>query len=184
MRRTYRLFHLLRNRSPLLSTRILLRLLRHCPHNHHCLLQLFIQIHVDCYLITITITLLAITDHVCATLRRVRLVLQSTSRRRGCSTLLGGLVLRVLLLALGAGALLRWRLQLNGWRSPQFNRSDNAAAFCETATCRFLSYSHLYYLNLKLLFLPLNLAHDWSMTTVPNLHDLSDARSQWALLRM
>ena len=40
-----------------------------------------------------------------------------------------------------------------------------------------LSYSHLYWLNIRLLLWPTNLAHDWSMTTVPNVHSFLDART-------
>ena len=89
---------------------------------------------------------------------------------------------RQLLLGGGASALLLLRLRLNGWRSPTFSGADNSAAFCPTLRCRALSYSYLYYLNLRLLLLPDNLAHDWSMSTVPNLHDLSDPRLPYALL--
>ena len=89
---------------------------------------------------------------------------------------------RQLLLGGGAAALLLLRLRLNGWRSPTFSGADNSAAFCPTLRCRALSYSYLYYLNLRLLLLPDNLAHDWSMSTVPNLHDLSDPRLPYALL--
>ena len=91
-------------------------------------------------------------------------------------------VARQLLLGGGAVALMVARLRLNGWRSPRFSGADNSAAFCATPLCRALSYSHLYWLNLRLLLLPDNLAHDWSMTTVPNLLDTSDARLPLAML--
>ena len=85
--------------------------------------------------------------------------------------------LRVLCLGLGGVGLLSVRLAINGWRSPQFSGHDNAAAFCEDRLCRVLSYSHLYWLNIRLLLWPTNLAHDWSMTTVPNVHSFLDART-------
>ena len=59
-------------------------------------------------------------------------------------------------------ALLLLRLRLNGWRTPRFSGADNSAAFCATARCRALSYSYLYWLNMRLLLLPDNMAHDWS----------------------
>ena len=89
---------------------------------------------------------------------------------------------RQLLLGCGAAALLALRLRANGWRSPQFSAADNAAAFCATRTCRALSYSYLYYLNLRLLAWPHGMmAHDWTMGAVPNLDDFSDERLPFAL---
>jgi tetratricopeptide (TPR) repeat protein len=95
---------------------------------------------------------------------------------------LGGSVVRTASLAAGSATLLYARLSLNGWRTPQFSASDNSAAFCETTLCRSLSLSHVSWLNLRLLMLPSNLAHDWSMTTVPNLASWSDPRTPLALL--
>ena len=92
------------------------------------------------------------------------------------------IMLRVALLTLGGIALLAARLWINGWRSPQFTSADNAAAFCPSCLCRILSYSHLYFINLRLLLLPTNLAHDWSMTTVPNMVSLEDPRLPLAAL--
>ena len=91
-----------------------------------------------------------------------------------------GLLLTLLLL--GAWTLLLLRLWINGWRSPTFTSADNSAAFCPEWTCRLLSYSYLYWLNLRLLLLPSHLAHDWSMTTIPNLHDARDPRLPLALV--
>lgn len=88
---------------------------------------------------------------------------------------------RVLVVGSGGVGLLYVRLDLNGWRTPQFSPADNTAAFCETARCRWLSYSHLCYLHLRLLIWPTDLAHDWSMRTVPNLLDTTDARTPRAL---
>ena len=60
--------------------------------------------------------------------------------------------------------------------------ADNAAAFCATRSCRALSYSYLYYLNLRLLAWPHGMmAHDWTMGAVPNLDDFSDDRLPLAL---
>ena len=60
------------------------------------------------------------------------------------------LACRLLLLAAGSMALLSLRLSLNNWRAPQFSSGDNSAAFCETAHCRLLSYSYVYWLNLSI----------------------------------
>ena len=95
---------------------------------------------------------------------------------------LGAWCCRHVSLAASAVGLLAFRLSLNHWRSPTFSAADNSAAFCGTRQCRALSISYLYYLNLRLLVLPNNLAHDWSMTTVPNLYHLSDPRLPHALL--
>ena len=81
-----------------------------------------------------------------------------------------------------AAPLLYLRLHINGFRTPSFTPSDNSAAFCSTVLCRRLSLSYLFYYNLRLLLLPTHLAHDYSMTTIPNLHDLSDPRTPFVLL--
>jgi hypothetical protein len=95
-----------------------------------------------------------------------RAALATAARRAGAA----GLLVRLLMLAAGASALLWARLSLiNGWRSPQFTAADNSAAFCETAACRGLSYSYLHWVALRLLLLPLNLAHDWSAASKPTL---------------
>ena len=85
-------------------------------------------------------------------------------------------------LALGGVALLAARLARNGWRAPEFTCADNAAAFCEHALCRVLSHAHLHWLQFRLLLLPTHLAHDWSMTTVPNVYDFSDRRAPLAVV--
>ena len=104
------------------------------------------------------------------------------SSRGGRARAWAAFVARQLLLGGGAVALMVARLRVNGWRSPRFSGADNSAAFCATLRCRALSYSYLYWLNLRLLLLPDNLAHDWSMTTVPNLVDTSDPRLPLAML--
>ena len=104
------------------------------------------------------------------------------SSRRWRIGLVLSLLVRLLVLGVGGATLLAWRLSMNGWRAPRFASADNAAAFCETRLCRVLSYSHLYSINLRLLCLPYDLAHDWSMTTVPNLRSLTDPRLPLAAL--
>ena len=88
---------------------------------------------------------------------------------------------RVVTLGAGGAALLYARLAINGWRTPQFTAADNPAAFCEGTTCRRLSCAHLSFVHLRLLVWPTDLAHDWSMTTVPNVLNWSDPRALLAL---
>ena len=101
--------------------------------------------------------------------------------RRNPSSDLLAVAARVLTLGAGGAVLLYARLSINGWRTPQFTAADNPAAFCEGATCRRLSCAHLSFVHLRLLFWPTDLAHDWSMTTVPNVVDWSDPRALLAL---
>ena len=89
---------------------------------------------------------------------------------------------RLLVLAAAACALLGIRLGVAGWRTPEFSPHDNSAAFCGTLACRALTYSYLYWKNLVLLLWPVGLAHDWSMTTIPNLESAADPRAGLALV--
>lgn len=107
---------------------------------------------------------------------------ETEGRRRWRVGLLAALVGRSVLLAIGAAAILHLRLSMQSYRSPSFTSHDNSAAFCPTYTCRALTYSYLWWLNLKLLMLPMDLSHDWSMTTVPNLTSPSDPRVTLAVV--
>ena len=128
-----------------------------------------------CKEVGLTSLLVCAACDVAVTLARLR-------RNRSLCSMIPGLLVRLIVLGCGGASLLYLRLHINGFRTPSFTPSDNSAAFCSTVLCRRLSLSYLFYYNLRLLLLPTHLAHDYSMTTIPNLHDLSDPRTPFVLL--
>ena len=63
------------------------------------------------------------------------------------------------------------RLWVMDFQPPKFQEGDNPAAFINSSSLRFLNYSHIYGLNLWILFLPDWLCFDWSMGCLSYVRD-------------
>ncbi|XP_058789494.1 protein O-mannosyl-transferase Tmtc3-like [Phymastichus coffea] len=73
-------------------------------------------------------------------------------------------------------SLLILRLHVMGSKLPVFTRFDNPASVAPTPT-RQLTYNYLAAVNLRLLFLPIDLCCDWTMGTIPLVESLLDVRN-------
>ncbi|XP_001601753.2 protein O-mannosyl-transferase Tmtc3 [Nasonia vitripennis] len=73
-------------------------------------------------------------------------------------------------------SLLILRLHVMGSKLPVFTRFDNPASVASTPT-RQLTYNYLAAVNLRLLFLPIDLCCDWTMGTIPLIETLLDVRN-------
>ncbi|XP_073944579.1 protein O-mannosyl-transferase F38B6.6-like [Choristoneura fumiferana] len=79
------------------------------------------------------------------------------------------LVLAILLLLYG-----RWIIM--GRAVPNFNETDNPAAFSDSKLIKMGTFSYLYFLNALLLVWPQWLCYDWSMGCVPLIDHFPDYR--------
>ena len=65
---------------------------------------------------------------------------------------------------------------------PQFSVYDNPAANHAVAKCRWLTLHYLAARHFLLLFFPHPLCYDWSMGSIPLIHDFSDIRNILTLI--
>ncbi|XP_046747903.1 protein O-mannosyl-transferase Tmtc3-like isoform X1 [Diprion similis] len=83
---------------------------------------------------------------------------------------------RLTALTLVTFCLLILRLQIMGSKLPVFTRFDNPASVAPSPARQF-TYNYLASVNLRLLFLPIDLCCDWTMGTIPLIETLTDPRN-------
>ncbi|XP_014213577.1 transmembrane and TPR repeat-containing protein CG4050-like [Copidosoma floridanum] len=83
---------------------------------------------------------------------------------------------RLTVVTLVTFSLLILRLHVMGSKLPVFTRFDNPASVASTPT-RQLTYNYLAAVNLRLLFLPIDLCCDWTMGTIPLVEGFLDPRN-------
>ncbi|XP_033216961.1 protein O-mannosyl-transferase Tmtc3-like [Belonocnema kinseyi] len=83
---------------------------------------------------------------------------------------------RLMALTVVTFSLLILRLNVMGSKLPIFTRFDNPASVASTPT-RQLTYNYLAAVNLRLLFLPVDLCCDWTMGTIPLVESFTDPRN-------
>ena len=72
------------------------------------------------------------------------------------------------------------RSQIIGF--PHFKPEDNPASHDPNLLTRLLTYGYIYWLNFSLLLCPWKLNYDWSMGSVPLIHNLLEERNIFTLL--
>lgn len=86
-------------------------------------------------------------------------------------------VIRTLILTVGTGLLISFRLSMLSGMLPQFSSYDNPASFSDSLLTRLLTYSYLCYFNVQLLVYPSILSYDWQMGSIPLVESLGDIRN-------
>ncbi|GFT46833.1 protein O-mannosyl-transferase TMTC3 [Nephila pilipes] len=89
--------------------------------------------------------------------------------------------MRIILLCGVAALVLYLRWKAMGQRMPVFSRFDNPAAI-STSPSRQLTYNYLLAVNAWLLLFPCHLCCDWTMSTVPLVETVWDARNMATLV--
>ena len=76
-----------------------------------------------------------------------------------------------------ATALVAFRVQIIGFKTPSFAKADNPTSSSPEFLTRLLTFTYLPAFNLYMLFNPSTLSFDWSMDSVPLIRSLCDLRN-------
>ena len=90
---------------------------------------------------------------------------------------LSPLLLRSIVLITSVTVLLIFRISLLHGLLPQFSAHDNPASHSPHLLTRSLTYSYLFFFNMKLLVMPATLCYDWQMGSIPLVERLTDVRN-------
>ncbi|XP_065837876.1 protein O-mannosyl-transferase TMTC3-like [Oscarella lobularis] len=86
-----------------------------------------------------------------------------------------GTITRISVLTTSLVVLLNFRLAMNAGAKPIFKSDELRASFHENRLTRILSFSYIYSFNAWLLLCPYGLCCDWSLGSLPLIHNFTDA---------
>ncbi|CAL8077672.1 unnamed protein product [Orchesella dallaii] len=89
---------------------------------------------------------------------------------------------RLCFLALGAFALVCFRILMLQGSLPQFSDQDNPASFTRCKYTRFRTFAYLPVFNFWLLLAPISLNYDWQMGSIPLISSWTDSRMLYCLI--